>query len=126
MGKGWFRKMGLEEFPERGEIYLVCLDPTIGSEINKVRPALIISNDINNKVSDTVTVIPITSSVEKVYPFEVFFRRGESGLSKNSKAKCNQIRTIDKRRLIKFIGKASPEKIKEVEEALLIHLGMYF
>ena len=118
--------MGLKEFPERGEIYLVCLDPTIGSEINKTRPALVISNNINNKVADTVTVIPITSNVEKVFPFEVFFPSKETGLSKNSKAKCNQVRTIDKRRLIKLLGKIPDEKVKEVEAALCIHLGMYF
>lgn len=117
--------MGLKEFPKRGEVYLVCLDPTIGSEINKTRPALIISNDINNQVSDTLTVIPITSSTEKIYPFEVFFPSDKSGLSKNSKAKCNQIRTIDKKRLIKSLGNISSEKLKEIENALLIHLGMY-
>ena len=117
--------MGLIEFPKRGEIYLVCLDPTVGSEISKTRPALIISNDINNKNSDTVTVIPITSIVGKVFPFEVFFPSGKSGLSKTSKAKCNQVRTIDKRRLIKSLGKISNEKLKEIEEALRIHLGMY-
>jgi mRNA interferase MazF len=118
--------MGMSKFPERGEIYLVCLDPTIGSEINKTRPALIISNDINNQAAQTVTVIPITSSTGKVYPFETLLPSQESGLSKNSKAKCNQIRTIDKKRLVKSIGKVSIEKLKEIEDSLLIHLGMYF
>ena len=118
--------MGLKKYPERGEIYLVCLDPTIGSEINKTRPALIISNDINNQVAETITVIPITSSTETVYPFETLLYSQESGLSKNSKAKCNQIRTIDKKRLVKSIGKVSIKKLKEVEDSLLIHLGMYF
>ena len=118
--------MEMRKFPERGEIYLVCLDPTIGSEINKTRPALIISNDINNQAAQTVTVIPITSSTEKVYPFETLLSFQESGLSKNSKAKCNQIRTIDKKRLVKSLGKVSIEKLKEIESSLLIHLGMYF
>ena len=118
--------MGIKKYPERGEIYLVCLDPTIGSEINKTRPALIISNDINNQVAETVTVIPITSSTETVYPFETLLYSQESGLSQNSKAKCNQIRTIDKKRLLKSIGKVSIKKLKEVEDSLLIHLGMYF
>jgi hypothetical protein len=57
--------MGLNTYPKRGEIYLVNLDPTVGAEINKTRPALIISNDINNQFPDTVTVIPITSYVER-------------------------------------------------------------
>ena len=118
--------MGLEKSPERGEIYLVCLDPAVGSEINKMRPALIISNDINNQVAQTVTVIPITSSTEKIYPFETFLPSQESGLPKSSKVKCNQIRTIDKKRLVKPLGKVSPEKLKEIENSLLIHLGIYF
>ena len=118
--------MGLKKSPERGEIYLVCLDPTIGSEINKTRPALIISNDINNQIAQTVTVIPITSNIEKVYPFETLLPSQVSGLKKSSKAKCNQIRTIDTQRLVKSLGKVSMEKLKEIESSLLIHLGMYF
>ncbi len=116
----------MTRFPQKGEIYLVCLDLTIGSEINKTRPAIIISNNINNQVAQTVTIIPITSSTGKIYPFEVFLSPHENGLSKNSKAKCNQIRTIDKRRLLKVIGRVSMEKLGEVERALFIHLGIYF
>ena len=124
MGKGNPGKMGLKNYPKRGEIYLVTLDPTVGAEISKTRPALVISNDINNQFSDTITVIPITSYVEKIYPFEVLLSPGESGLSKNSKAKCNQIRTIDKKRLIKSLGKINQEIIEAVEEATKIHLKM--
>jgi len=117
----------MRRFPERGEIYLVCLDPTVGSEINKTRLALIISNDINNQAAQTVTVIPIASTTEKSYPFEAFLSSQETGLPKDFKVKCNQIRRIDKKRLVKCIGRVSIEKMKrEVEEALLIHLGMYF
>jgi mRNA interferase MazF len=116
--------MGLKNYPKRGEIYLVTLDPTVGAEISKTRPALVISNDINNQFSDTITVIPITSYVEKIYPFEVLLSPGESGLSKNSKAKCNPIRTIDKKRLIKSLGKINQEIIGAVEEATKIHLKM--
>ncbi len=119
------RTVGLSKYPERGEIYLVCLDPTIGREINKTRPALIISNDINNRVAQTVTVIPVTSNVEKVYPFEAYLSSKETGLFKDSKAKCNQIRTVDKKRLVKPIGKVPPKRLKEIETALLIHLGIY-
>ncbi|MDD5746522.1 MAG: type II toxin-antitoxin system PemK/MazF family toxin [Candidatus Omnitrophica bacterium] len=114
----------MREFPKRGEIYLVCLDPTVGSEINKTRPALIISNDINNHVAQTVTVIPITSSTEKIYPFETPVSSHESGLPEDSKVKCNQIRTVDKNRLVKLLGKVSKEKLNEVEDSLRVHLGM--
>ena len=117
--------MEVGSFPKRGEIYLVSLDPTIGGEIKKTRPALIISNDINNQYAPTVAVIPITSKTEKIYPFEVFIQASkQTGLSCDSKAKCEQIRTIDKRRLIKLLGKVSEKELKEIEKALLIHLGI--
>ncbi|MFH1855728.1 MAG: type II toxin-antitoxin system PemK/MazF family toxin [Candidatus Omnitrophota bacterium] len=116
----------MNSFPARGEIYQVCLDPAIGAEIKKTRPAVIMSNNINNQTAQTVTVIPITSNIKKVYPFETALSSVETGLSKDSKAKCNQIRTIDKKRLLKVIGKVSEEKMKEIENSLLIHLGMYF
>jgi mRNA interferase MazF len=112
------------EFPRRGEIWLVSLEPTIGSEIGKTRPALVISNDRNNQFADTVTVIPITSKTERIYPFETFLSHQETRLPRDSKAKSNQIRTIDKRRLIKLLAKLSSEKLTEVEQAILIHLGI--
>ncbi len=111
-------------FPERGDIYLVSLDPTIGSEIGKSRPAIVISNNINNEFADTVTIIPVTSKTTKVYPFEVLLKMGEAGLTKDSKAKCNQIRTVDKKRLFKFLGSINNKKMEEIEKALLIHLGI--
>lgn len=116
--------MGLKELPKRGEVYFVCLDPTVGAEINKTRPALVVSNDINNQMAQTVTVIPITSATEKVYPFEVFLSSSKSGLTKDSKVKCNQIRTVDKKRLVKRIGSIASDKMKEIESSLCIHLGM--
>jgi len=115
----------MKPYPERGAICLVCLDPAVDSEISKTRPAVIVSNDINNRVASTVTVIPVTSKTGTVYPFETFLPARETGLPEDSKAKCNQIRTIDKKRLIKSLGKVSAETMKEIEEALRVHLGMY-
>jgi mRNA interferase MazF len=112
------------EFPKHGEIWLVALDPIVGSEVGKTRPALVISNDRNNQFSDTVTLIPITSKAEKLYPFEVYLPSHETHLAHDSKAKANQIRTVDKRRLLKFLTKLSLEKLVEVERAILIHLGI--
>jgi len=74
----------------RGGVYLVDLSPVIGSEIGKKRPAVVVSNDINNACADTVTVLPITSNVERIYPFEVFVPKGKGGLEKDSKVKVNQ------------------------------------
>ena len=113
-------------FPKRGDVYLVSLEPIVGSEIGKTRPALIISNNYNNQFADTVTLIPLTSKIVKVYPFEVYLSRKESGLPKDSKVKCNQVRTVDKKRLVKFLSSLSGERLKEVEDALLIHLGIDF
>jgi len=114
----------LKGYPKRGEIWFVSLEPVTGHEIGKTRPALVISNDRNNEFSSTVAVIPITSSMEKVYPFEVFILKTESGLKSDSKIKCNQIRTVDKLRLLKPAGALSAEKLAEVREALTIHLDI--
>jgi mRNA interferase MazF len=112
------------DFPKRGQIWFVSLDPVVGHEIEKKRPALIISNDRNNQFAETVTVLPITSKTEKIYPFEVFLPKEETNLPEDSKVKCNQIHTLDKKRLVNFVGTLSSEKLKEIEKALRIHLGI--
>jgi mRNA interferase MazF len=112
------------DFPKRGAIWFVSLKPAVGHEIGKTRPALVISNDRNNLFSETVTVLPITAKIEKIYPFEVFLPGEETHLPKDSKVKCNQIRTIDKKRLINFVSTLLPEKLEKVEKALLIHLDI--
>lgn len=113
--------MGL---PKRGQVWFVSLDPVEGHEMGKERPAVIISNDKNNQYAGTITMIPLTLRTAKIYPFEVFLPKEETGLPKDSKAKCSQIRTIDKKRLINFIGTLSFEKLKELEQAFLIHLDI--
>ncbi|MBI5217801.1 MAG: type II toxin-antitoxin system PemK/MazF family toxin [Bacteroidia bacterium] len=109
---------------KRGDIYWADLNPVIGSEIAKIRPVIIVSNDINNEFADVVTILPITTSTQKVYPFEVVLEIGEGGINEKSKIKANQIRSIDKKRLTRKIGKISKEKIYNVELAILIHLGI--
>jgi mRNA interferase MazF len=111
------------DFPRRCEIYLVNFDPTIGHETKKARPALIITNDINNEYSPVVTVIPLSSNVKRVYPFEVFVPAC-SGLEKDSKIMVNQIRTVDKKRIGKKLSAVSREIIKEVETAMKLHFDM--
>jgi mRNA interferase MazF len=109
----------------RGEIYLVVLDPVVGNEIAKTRPAIVVSNDIGNKYSGTVTVVPLTSrNIDTVYPFEVMLPQHEGNLPKPSKAKTDQIRTLDKRRLVKRIGRLESDRMGQIEEALSIHLAM--
>lgn len=110
---------------KRGGIYLAALDPVIGREISKTRPVVVVSNDTNNKLSGTVTVLPITSkNIRKIFPFEVFLPKGSGNLPKDSKAKADQIRTLDKTRLVKPIGELSRKEIDEIDKAMKIHLGM--
>lgn len=108
----------------RGEIYTVNFDPAKGSEINKVRPAIIISNDYCNRYSETITVVPLSSKIDKVYPFEVLIKKGEGGLPLDSKAKANQIRTIDKSRVLKLVGTLSSGMMEKVDTAIKIHLAI--
>jgi mRNA interferase MazF len=113
------------EFPRYGDIYDVNLDPVVGSEIGKRRPALIVSNDINNEHSETVTVLPVTGQpAKKEYPFEVLVPKGVAGLTVASRIKANQIRTVDKRRLINFRGALPSQYLPRVEKALKTHLGL--
>jgi mRNA interferase MazF len=110
---------------ERGDIVLAALDPVLGHEISKTRPVVVVSNDIGNTFSGTVTVLPVTSgNVEKIYPFEVYIPLDVSGLKKNSKAKADQIRTLDKARLIKRIGRVDQQLIKEIDNAIKVHLAL--
>lgn len=110
---------------KRGELYYANLNPTVGSEISKKRPVLIVSNNANNKASSTLTVLPITSNVSKVYPFEVLLDMKKSGLQKVSKVQCQQIRTISKLRLTgATLGKVPEEILKKIEYALKLHLDL--
>lgn len=108
---------------KRGEIYYANLDPTIGAEIKKKRPVIVISNDANNRAASTITIIPITSNITKVYPFEVLLEQKDSGLSKPSKAQCHQIRTISKLRMTgKKAGCVNAAILKRIQSALELHL----
>ena len=111
-------------FPRYGEIYDVDLDPVVGSETGKRRPALIVSNDIGNQYSDTVTVLPITGQpAKKTYPFEVLIPEGVAGLTANSRIKANQIRTVDKIRLVGLRGSLPPQYLSQAKKAIDTHLG---
>ena len=110
--------------PKRGEIYYVTFDPTIGVEIKKTRPALIIQNDIGNMHSPATIVAAITSTTRDVFPHEVSLKTGEGGLPKDSIILLNQVRTIDKKRLGKKLGMISSETMKKVDHAIAISLGL--
>ena len=110
---------------KRGEVHLAALDPVVGREISKTRPVVVISNDLNNRYSGTVTVLPITSkNLTRIYPFEVFLAKGSGNLPKDSKIKADQIRALDKARLVTRIGSLSKPEIEEIEEAVKVHLAL--
>ncbi len=109
----------------RGDVWLVSLDPVIGHETSKTRPAVVIQNDIGNEYSPITIIAPITSQkLEKTYPVEVFLSTEKTGLEKNSKVLLNQIRAVDMRRLIRKIGKLDSDAMKLVDNALKISLGL--
>jgi mRNA interferase MazF len=111
--------------PRRGEVYLVNVDPTIGAEIRKTRPALVVQNDIANRWSPITIVAAITSRFEEpTYPTEIVVRAPEGGLEVDGVVLLNQIRSIDKRRLVRRMGALKPERMRKVEQAMLISLGI--
>ena len=112
-------------FPRRGEIYWVALDPTVGSEIAKTRPGLIISNDIGNEHSARVIIAPISSgNTGRVYPFEVLVPAGEGGLADTSKVLLDQIRTVDKARLGRQIGSLPAACMAAIARAIRLSLSV--
>ena len=93
-------------------MYLVNLDPTLHTEIGKTRPALILSIDEMNAHLPRVLIAPISSKVQRIYLHEVFIPAGSAGLTKDSKIMLDQLRSIDKRRLIKRIGRVEREILR--------------
>ena len=111
--------------PRRGEVWLVSFDPTIGAEIKKTRPALVLQNDIANRYSPITIVAAITSQFEeRIYPTEVLIKAPEAGLTADSVALLNQIRSIDRRRLVRRLGTVRPATMTNIERALMISLGL--
>lgn len=113
----------------RGEIWQVDLDPVRGSEANKQRPAVIVSNDRANAAATrlgrgVVTVVPVTSNTDRVYPFQVLLSRATSGLAFESKAQAEQVRSVAMQRLLRRIGRVSPAEMRDIDDALRLHLAL--
>lgn len=107
---------------QRGDVFLVNLDPVVGSEVGKRRPAVVLQNELANRTSPTVTVVPLSTQVDRVFPFQVLIPAGEGGLTRDSKALCEQIRTLSIRRLLQHLGSLSSERLEEIRTALERHL----
>ena len=119
------RRTSREDFPRRGEIYLTALDPALGHEIKKTRPALVIQNDVTNRFGMTTIVAAITSRVsDPPYPNEVVIQPSTSGLPVASTIRLDQIRTVDRQRLIRKLGKADDAIMSRIDDAISISLGL--
>jgi mRNA interferase MazF len=113
----------------RGEIRLVDLDPVRNGEANKRRPAVIVSNDGANATAarlgrGVVTVVPVTSSVARVYPFQVRLPEADTGLARESKAQAEQVRSVAVERIGVRLGALPPALLAQLDQALRLHLGL--
>ena len=113
----------------RGEIRIVSFDPTRGSEAQKSRPAVIVSNDGANSAAarlgrGVITVVPLTSNVTRVFPFHVLLSASETGLERDSKAQAEQIRSVAVERVTRQVGMVPPRRMMELDEALRLHLAL--
>lgn len=114
---------------QRGEIRLVDLDPARGAEANKVRPAVVVSNDGANATAQhlargVITVVPVTSNTERVYPFQVLLPSAVTGLDRDSKAQAEQIRSVAVERVGARVGVVPGEHLASLDEAIRLHLAL--
>lgn len=108
----------------RGDICMVDFNPARGSEQAGFRPALVIQNDVGNRYSPTTIVAAISAAPERLYPFLVRLAAGEGGLERDSAVNASQILTVDKARLARRLGSLSAERMREVDRAIKISLGL--
>ena len=113
----------------RGEIRLVDLDPVRGAEASKRRPAVIVSNDGANLTAQrlgrgVITVVPVTSNVGRIYPFQVLFSADDTGLTVDSKAQAEQIRSVAVERVGARVGMIGPTTSLALDEAIRVHLAL--
>ncbi|MGO9900906.1 MAG: type II toxin-antitoxin system PemK/MazF family toxin [Solirubrobacteraceae bacterium] len=113
----------------RAEVRLVDLNPARGAEANKRRPAVIVSNDAANTTAirlgrGVLTVVPVTSNVERVYPFQVLLPSGTAGLSQDSKAQAEQVRSIAVERIGELLGTVPGPIMAVIDDALRLHLAL--
>ena len=102
----------------RGDVVLARLDPTLGVEIKKTRPVIVLSNDSINQFAELAVVVPLTKNTARVSPSHAVIPKGVAGLAFPSKVITEQIRAIDKRRLVRRLGRVAPDLLERVERAV--------
>ena len=113
----------------RGDVVAVSLDPVRGSESSKTRPAVVVSNDAANATASrlgrgVITVVPVTSNVSRVYPFQVLLPAKQTGLSSDSKAQAEQIRSVSIERVGRVLGRLPAVMMSELDRATRVHLAL--
>ncbi len=109
---------------QRGDVYWANLDPTVGVEIQKTRPVIVVSNNAINQHSQLAIVVLVTTNVSRLSPSHILLPRGEGGLNADSKALTEQIRAMDRQRLATKIGTLSPRFMRLLEQAIRNSLEM--
>ena len=112
--------------PSRGMVVEVGLDPVIGHEQGRSRPCVVVQNDIGNRYASTTVIVPLThaANIATPSPIYVLIPKGDGGTTKDSYALCDQIRTVDMRRCRGIYGTLSPATMQQIDQALLISLGL--
>ena len=113
----------------RGDIVTVNLDPAVGSEARKIRPAVVVSNDVADATAarlgrGVITVVPVTSNIARIYPFQVLLLASQTGLARDSKAHAEQVRSVAVARIGARLGRLPAAVMRELDDALRVHLSL--
>jgi len=113
----------------RGDIVTVNLDPAVGSEARKIRPAVVVSNDVADATAarlgrGVITVVPVTSNIARIYPFQVLLLASQTGLARDSKAQAEQLRSVAVERIGTRMGRLPAAVMRELDDALRVHLSL--
>lgn len=110
--------------PRRGDVWLVSLDPTVGHEVKKTRPAIVVTSDVYNRHNWVVVIVPLTSHGMAEYD-QVLIEPPEGGLTSTSVTLPDQIRAVDRKRLVKRLGRVSREALSKLDRSLRIVLDLF-
>jgi mRNA interferase MazF len=116
--------MARQPAPRRGDVWLVSLDPTVGHEIQKTRPAVVVTNDVYNRYNSVLLVVPLTSHDRAEYD-QVLLQPPDGGVKKPCVTLPDQMRAVDRQRLIKRLGRLKRDSVKQLDHTLKIVLDLF-